>query len=304
MARPVFAWGALLLWIQLIQFLEQVERVGPLISVIFNMAVDTIVFGAVIGMIAWSFGIGMLTLFASTNGGISAVSYSAGHQFNILSWPHDYESVQRTMWTMFRVAFGDFSYDFEGAKHATAAYVMFGCFLGFVLILMMNLLIAVLTAEHAKVESDLKNEFALKRARMLVRLSSRLETHQLPVPLNILQLGVVSRVILQFGLDDSFRCRVAWISWLVLMTPVLIVVKSFVYMVATVLLSLQPACARFSIMRNKDKLPGLDLVSTLAERDDWKFAIILPPILCGLVVLLTVLQNVKELIQKHVFIRS
>eukprot|EP01047_Picozoa_sp_COSAG01_P128584 COSAG01_NODE_57951_length_309_cov_0.723810_1_plen_97_part_01 len=51
-ARPVLAWGALLLWIHLMQFLDQVESIGPMISVMFDMAVDTIIFMAVMAVIA------------------------------------------------------------------------------------------------------------------------------------------------------------------------------------------------------------------------------------------------------------
>eukprot|EP01047_Picozoa_sp_COSAG01_P071755 COSAG01_NODE_11223_length_1979_cov_1.535106_2_plen_458_part_00 len=191
----------------------------------------------------------MFVLFVNTNDAISSVSYSAGRKFQLLSWPYDFDSIWRTMRTMLRVHFGDFSFDFEGAQHAQAAYVMFGVFLGLVLVLMMNLLIAVLSGEHAKVAGNLEKEYAMKRVGMLMRLRVRMENDQLPPPLNLIHFPMK---------DNLSRRRVAWICWLLLAVPVLIVTQSLVLIVATVILAAQPHSARMAIQRLKVLPSGME----------------------------------------------
>lgn len=231
LTRPCMAWATLLLWLTTLHFLEQFKETGPFISIMFTMVTSTIKFALIMMVLAGSFGVGMYVLFVDDQGRVGAADrYSGGHSVQILSWPYEFSSVFDTMRTMFRVHFGDFNYDFTGASHRRTAYVMFGLFLGLVLILMVNLLIAVLSTEHAKVEAQLEKEFVMKRASRLLTLKREVATHHLPPPLNLLQIWC----------GDGFRKRVAWVCWLLLAVPVIQTIKNFIYAVAGILLALQP----------------------------------------------------------------
>jgi hypothetical protein len=97
---------------------------------------------------------------------------------------------------------------------------------------MMNLLIAVLSTEHAKVEAQIEKEFNLKRASLLLTLKKEVASHHLPPPLNLLQ-GF--RFV-----GENYSRRVAWICWLVVAVPILTVIKNCAYTAAAVLLAFQP----------------------------------------------------------------
>ena len=101
------------------------------------------------------------------------------------SWPDEFRDLSTTAMTMFRVHLGDFNFDFEEAELKAEAKLMFGSFLVLVIVLLMNLLIAVLSTEHARVSEDIDKEFGFTQASTILRHQMRVKTHVLPPPLNL-----------------------------------------------------------------------------------------------------------------------
>jgi hypothetical protein len=133
-ARPCLAWAALLLWMTTLQFFEQFPSTGPFISIIFRMVMDTLIFALIMTCLGGSFGAGLYILFRDDMDRVGpAVTYAGGHELSSLPWPYEFSTVYMTVQTMFRVLFGDFTFDFTGAIHDKAAVLMFGTFLGLVL---------------------------------------------------------------------------------------------------------------------------------------------------------------------------
>jgi hypothetical protein len=83
---------------------------------------------------------------------------------------YDYRTFRHTFGTLFRVFVGQFSFQFEGAEHEYSAQTMFALYLLTVLILLINLLIAVLSAEHSKVYEDVDKEYNLFYSRFVMKL--------------------------------------------------------------------------------------------------------------------------------------
>lgn len=87
---------------------------------------------------------------------------------------------------------------------------MHGLYLVLVIVLLLNLLIAVLSSEHAKVDQSVGKEFALTQASTVLRMRERVHTHTLPPPLNLLQIpGTLCNGV---GAKGDGR-QVAWFCW-------------------------------------------------------------------------------------------
>jgi len=96
--------------------------------------------------------------------------------FSVLLRRYDYRSWTYTFGTLFRVLVGQFSFQFEGATYEYSAQVMFALYLVCVLILLLNLLIAVLSAEQSKVYEDVDKEYNLFYARLVLKLKRFVST--------------------------------------------------------------------------------------------------------------------------------
>lgn len=81
--------------------------------------------------------------------------------------------------TLARACVGQFSLQFEGAANELSAEAMFALYLVCVLIVLINLLIAVLSAEHAKVYEDMDKEYMLAYARLILKLNGFVSTAHL-----------------------------------------------------------------------------------------------------------------------------
>jgi hypothetical protein len=117
-----------------LQFFEQFPTTGPFISIIIRMVMDTVIFALIMLVFAGSFGAGLYILFRDDMDRVGpAVTYAGGHELSSLPWPYEFSTIYMTLQTIFRVLFGDFTFDFTGATHDKAAYLMFGTFLCLVL---------------------------------------------------------------------------------------------------------------------------------------------------------------------------
>jgi hypothetical protein len=84
----------------------------------------------------------------------------------------------------------------------------------------LNLLIALLSAEHAEVYEDIDKEFAFTQTKATLRMQERVDNHELPPPLNLLQLPTTLWGALRSQSSSSGHQRVGWLCWSVLALPV------------------------------------------------------------------------------------
>jgi hypothetical protein len=98
-------------------------------------------------------------------------------QTDLPQWQKDYSSLSHSFGTMMAVALAKFDLNFEGADYSNEAHAMFTTFVILITVLMLNLLIAVLSAEHARVDDDISKEFAFTQASTILRLQERINTN-------------------------------------------------------------------------------------------------------------------------------
>jgi hypothetical protein len=209
-AREVHSWVALILWIRLLQIFERFESVGPLVAVILRMLKLMFNFAALCAVLIAAWSMGMYALLRDTDALMEE------------DWTKEYSSLQSTVFTLFRVYLGEQSYSFTGAEHKLAAHIMYGAYLMLIGVLVLNLIIALLGAELPEA-SDIDKEFDFTQTKATLRMRERVDGHELPPPLNLLQ---VPTTLWDWWTGQDWRRggqRVAWLCWSVLALPVLIV---------------------------------------------------------------------------------
>eukprot|EP01046_Picozoa_sp_COSAG06_P012652 COSAG06_NODE_749_length_12615_cov_35.521333_11_plen_994_part_00 len=222
-ARLVHSLAALMLWIQLLQVLEHFESTGPFVAVIGRMTSLIVNFSVLGGLFTVAWSVGMFALLRDDGENSSE------------EWATEYRSVESTAFALFRVYLGDFGYSFAGAEHETAACIVYGAYLLLIVVLVLNLLIAILSAEHAEVYEDIDKEFAFTKTKATLRMKDRVDKHELPPPLNLLQLPTTLWSIMRGQGWSSSGQRVIWLCWSLTVVPVTVVlcyVVSVLYFVA------------------------------------------------------------------------
>ena len=85
-----------------------------------------------------------------------------------------------------------------------AVQILFYLYIMFMIIVMMNLLIAVISTAHADVAVELKKEIAHAATALALELQDNINDSRLPAPLNLLQLICPDRkVMAQFVVRAS-----------------------------------------------------------------------------------------------------
>ncbi|CAN0470807.1 unnamed protein product, partial [Ectocarpus sp. 12 AP-2014] len=77
--------------------------------------------------------------------------------------------------------------DFSGTTFDGVATVLLVVYLVLLTIMMLNLLVAVLSTAHAKVDADAGLEYKVTRARLIQHYVNVVEIDRLPPPLNLFQ---------------------------------------------------------------------------------------------------------------------
>jgi outer membrane murein-binding lipoprotein Lpp len=129
----------------------------------------------------------------------------------------------------------------------------------------MNLLIAVLSVEHAEVYEDIDKEFAITRTAATLRMREKVEEHTLPPPLNLLQLPSTGWSWLHGrGLvGGTLGRRTARLCWLLLAQPVPIVLEMLVGLLVCVAMGLQVGEMQFVKTKDRQKLGEIPLLGRL-----------------------------------------
>jgi hypothetical protein len=149
LVRTFGAVGVAVRVIKTLDYLRAFERTGPLVRMLIVITVDIIPFLSVL-MIA----IVAATLFFMINMPDSE-AFSHDPRTGVL-WP---------FFTVFRAALGDSDVDEYTTKAASAMFFVFSLF---VMVLMLNLLIAIMGDSYDKVQARLGVEGLFERAKMIV----------------------------------------------------------------------------------------------------------------------------------------
>lgn len=153
----------------------------------------------------------------------------------------------------------DFGYSFAGAKHEVTAQVMLGVYLVLIVVLLLNLLIAVLSVEHAKVYEDIDKEFAFTQTKAALRMRQKVIKHTLPPPLNLLQ-APSSLCSMRGDYVNSGR-RTAWLCWSVLAQPSIVVMETVLCCLVMVAAALQVSELPFVKRKERMAVPGMNMIN-------------------------------------------
>ncbi|CAN0095471.1 unnamed protein product [Scytosiphon promiscuus] len=181
--RVLYALSAPLIFSRLLFFAQLFRFQGPMIQVIFSMLGEMIKFGVVILVVMLGFAVSFHSLFEQT------------------------DTFGQTCLTLFKGMLGEVGFfdDFrsdEYSEYEGVATALFMVFLVIMAIMLLNLLIAVLSTSHAKVQEKAEQEFRVSRARLINLYRLSVDKHLLPPPFNLVQL-VVSLPL--FLVDRSWR---------------------------------------------------------------------------------------------------
>lgn len=152
-------------------------------QVIFSMAGELVKFGVVILVIMFGFAMSFYALF------------------------RDVDTFGQMFLTLFKgmlgeVGFFDQVLGDEYREHEQVATALFIVYLVLIAIMLLNLLIAVLSTSHAKVEEKAEQEFRVLRARLMDHYRLVVDEHLLPPPFNLVQ-GLLSLPL--FLVDRSWH---------------------------------------------------------------------------------------------------
>ncbi|CAM9407917.1 unnamed protein product [Scytosiphon promiscuus] len=171
LGRVLYALSAPLTFSRLLFFAQLFRFQGPMIQVIFSMIGEMIKFGVVILVVMLGFAVSFHSLFEQSN------------------------TFGQTCLTLFKGMpgevgfFDDFRSD-EYSEYEEVATALFIIFLVIIAIMLLNLLVAVLSTSHAKVQEKGEQEFRVSRARLIDHYRLLVDKHLLPPPFNLVQLAV------------------------------------------------------------------------------------------------------------------
>ena len=232
--RRLHAWAVLMLWFKLLEVCQNFEEVGPLVAVIGRMTSRLFSLFALCVVFLLSWTAGMFTLLHPKHG----LSDESRDNDNV-EWQTDYQDLTSTVYTLSRVWLGEIVFFYEGAEYATTAQVMMITYAVLVVVLMLNLFIAVLSADHAQVAEDADKEFAFTQAETTLRLKEYVDRNTLPPPFNLLQFPERLVSMLRGDGWNDHSQRTAWVFWVALVLPMMVTLDACLSMLLLIALALQ-----------------------------------------------------------------
>ncbi|CAM9739658.1 unnamed protein product [Ectocarpus sp. 12 AP-2014] len=166
MGQGLYALSAPLFVARVPFFAQILPSQGPMIQVIFAMTAELVRFGIVMLVVMVGFAMSVHVLI------------------------RDSESFGETFLALFRAMLGDVDYFtvFSGGRHETVGTILIVTYLVVVTVMLLNLLVAILTVSHSKVQENVQREFKVSKARMIQRYRLTVENDWLPAPFNLAQL--------------------------------------------------------------------------------------------------------------------
>ncbi|CAN0212826.1 unnamed protein product [Ectocarpus sp. 6 AP-2014] len=166
--RALYALSAPLIFSRLLFFAQMLRFHGPMIQVVFSMTAELVKFGVVIIVVMLGFAMSFHALFG------------------------DVDTFGGTCLTLFKAMLGevDFFGSFPGNQYDSVATALFVIYLVVIAVMLLNLLIAVLSTSHSKVEGKADQEFKVSKARIIEHYRLVVDMCLLPPPFNLVQLIV------------------------------------------------------------------------------------------------------------------
>lgn len=159
-----------------------------LTQVKLRMTTTLLKFGVVMGAIVAGFAMGFHVLLRG--------SISCGQVF----------------YQLFSAMLGDISFFdiFLGTRFEDVAFLLLVVYLSIVTVMLLNLLIAILSAVHAEVRDNVAGEFRVSKARLVEHYRLVVQKDLLPAPFNLIQLvaGLVKIVVSPFPMLRGRSCAV------------------------------------------------------------------------------------------------
>lgn len=137
-------------------------------QVIFHMTSTLLQFGAVMLVVMIGFTMALHVLF------------------------RDLEDFSETLLKLFEAMLGgtEIFGDFSGGRYDTVATILVVVYLFIVTIMLLNLLIAILSTSHARVQESAGGTFKVSKARIIDHYGTVVDEDLLPTPFNLMQLVV------------------------------------------------------------------------------------------------------------------
>ncbi|CAM9290091.1 unnamed protein product [Scytosiphon promiscuus] len=187
-SRACYALSAPLAFARILYFAQVLPSQGPMIQVIFSMTGLLVKFGLVMLVVMSGFAISFYSLF------------------------RDRQSYGEVWQSLFKAMLGDTEYfdELSGTSYDRVATVLLVVYLIILTIMMLNLLVAVLSTAHAKVDKDADLEYKVTKARLIQHYVRVVKIDRLPPPFNLIQWVVT----LPFMVMECcyFRCARAYSS--------------------------------------------------------------------------------------------
>lgn len=152
------------LWSKGLYFLRGYKGTGPFVRIIIEIVLDMRNMTMILIMCGLGFGFALYQLFPD--------EVEDGHTGDPIN---DYFNISWMLLSMFRMTLGDFDTGlFEDSNHFRIAISLFIAFAIFVLIVLLNLLIAIMGDTYGRVGEDLQTEFMRERAGLLTEAETQM----------------------------------------------------------------------------------------------------------------------------------
>ncbi|CAM9209896.1 unnamed protein product [Ectocarpus sp. 6 AP-2014] len=164
-SRALYALSAPLAFARILFFVQILPSQGPIIQVMFSMTGLLAKFGMIMLLVMLGFVTSFYSLYKET-------------------------TTYGVVWkAIFRATLGETDYfdDFSGTTFDGVATALLVVYLVLLTIMMLNLLVAVLSTAHAKVDADAGLEYKVTKARLIQHYVNVVEIDRLPPPLNLCQ---------------------------------------------------------------------------------------------------------------------
>ncbi|CAM9141307.1 unnamed protein product [Ectocarpus fasciculatus] len=201
LGQGLYALSAPLFVARILFFAQILPSQGPMIQVLFAMTAELVRFGIVMLVVMVGFATSLHVLLI-----------------------HDSESFGETFLALFKAMLGDVDYftAFSGGPHDTVGTILIVTYLVVVTVMLLNLLVAILTVSHSKVQENVQREFKVSKARMIQRYRLIVENDWLPAPFNLAQLllsGLYALMMFRFRREPYTEAKKLIgqaVSWFVL----------------------------------------------------------------------------------------
>eukprot|EP00904_Undaria_pinnatifida_P012811 jgi/Undpi1/8660/HiC_scaffold_25.g11125.m1 len=164
-ATSLYALSAPLAFTRILFFAQILPSQGPMIQVIFSMTGELVKFGAVMLVVMGGFVMSFYSLLKDT-----------------MTYGEVWQNVFKAM-----LGETDFFDEFSGSQFDSVATVLLATYLVILTIMMLNLLVAVLSTAHARVDQNADQEYKVSKARLIQHYVSVVEIDRLPAPFNLMQ---------------------------------------------------------------------------------------------------------------------